>query len=100
MRALASLVETGKSGAYNLGIGRPHSVRQVIDAVQRVTGRKVPWTLAPRRPGDPAVLYAAAQKAKTELRWTPQFPEIESIVGTAWAWHQRHPNGYAGPGHS
>src|SRR5204863_9280348 len=57
VRALEALVETGKSGAYNLGTGHPHSVRQVIDAVQRVTGRPVPWRLAPRRPGDPAVLY-------------------------------------------
>jgi UDP-glucose-4-epimerase GalE len=100
VRALASLVETGKSAAYNLGTGRPHSVRQVIDAVQQVTGRQVPWTMASRRPGDPAVLYAAPEKAQTELRWTPRFPKIESIVGTAWAWHQRHPNGYAGPSRS
>ena len=49
-------------GAYNLGTGRPHSVREVIDAVERVTGRPVPWTLAPRRPGDPAVLYAAPRQ--------------------------------------
>src|SRR5207247_847399 len=58
VKALDAIVETGRSGAYNLGTGRPHSVREVIDTVERVTGRNVPWTLAARRPGDPAVLYA------------------------------------------
>ena len=100
VRALQSLVETGKSGAYNLGTGHPHSVREVIDTVQRVTGLKVPWTFGPRRPGDPAVLYAAAHKARVELKWTPRFPELESIARTAWAWHRGHPKGYADSGHS
>jgi UDP-glucose-4-epimerase GalE len=94
VRALDALIETGRSGAYNLGTGRPHSVREVIDTVQRVCGRQVPWMLAPRRPGDPAILYAAAQKARTELHWTPQFSELDAIVSTAWAWHKVHPRGY------
>jgi UDP-glucose-4-epimerase GalE len=94
VRALAAIVETGKSGAYNLGTGRPHSVREVIDTVERVTGRKVPWTLAPRRPGDPAVLYASAQKAQAELRWTPRYADLDTIVRTAWDWHRTHPHGY------
>ena len=87
----------GQSGAYNLGTGEPHSVREVIDAVERVTGRRVPWTLAPRRPGDPAVLYAATRKAKAELGWTPRFPGLDSMVRTAWVWRQNHPNGYGQP---
>jgi len=95
VRALDVLVDTAKSNAYNLGTGVPQSVRQVIDTVERVTGRRVPWTLAPRRPGDPAVLYATAQKAQTELGWTPRFPDLESVVRTAWAWRQRHPHGYS-----
>jgi UDP-glucose-4-epimerase GalE len=93
--ALEALVEAGKSGAYNLGSGRPHSVREVIDTVERVTGLKVPWTFGARRPGDPSILYAAAHKAQAELHWKPKFPDLESIVRTAWAWHQTHPNGYA-----
>ena len=97
VKALEAIVETGKSGAYNLGTGRPHSVREVIETVQRVTGRTVPWTLGPRRPGDPAVLYAAPHKAQAELHWTPQYPELESIVGTAWEWHRNHPRGYDEP---
>ncbi|HKB11772.1 MAG TPA: UDP-glucose 4-epimerase GalE [Vicinamibacterales bacterium] len=94
VKALEAIVETGRSGAYNLGTGRPHSVREVIDTVQRVSGRTVPWTLGPRRPGDPAVLYAAPHKAQAELHWTPAHPELESIVRTAWEWHSRHPGGY------
>jgi UDP-glucose-4-epimerase GalE len=94
VRALESLVRSGRSAFYNLGTGRPHSVKEVIAAVEAVSGRKVPWTLAPRRPGDPAVLYATAHKAQAELRWTPRLPTIESIVRTAWAWHQAHPHGY------
>jgi UDP-glucose-4-epimerase GalE len=94
VKALEAIAETGKSGAYNLGTGRPHSVREVIDTVERVTGRTVPWSLAPRRPGDPAVLYAAPHKAQHELRWTPRHADLESIVRTAWEWHRTHPHGY------
>jgi UDP-glucose-4-epimerase GalE len=92
--ALEAIAETGRSVAYNLGTGRPHSVREVIAAVERATGRAVPWTIAPRRPGDPAVLYAAAQKARAELHWAPRYVDIDSIVATAWAWHRSHPHGY------
>jgi len=94
LRALETIVETGKSGGYNLGTGRPHSVREVIDAVERVTGRAVPWALGPRRPGDPAVLYASPHKAHAELHWTPQHADLDAIVRTAWNWHRTHPNGY------
>ena len=95
IRAREALVETGKSGAYNLGTGHPHSVREVITAVERITRRAVPWTLAPRRAGDPAVLYAAPHKAEAELHWKPQFGDLDSIVRTAWEWHRTHPHGYA-----
>ena len=94
VRALEAMVETGHSMAYNLGTGHPHSVREVIDAVERATGRTVAWTLAPRRAGDPAVLYAAAHKAHADLRWTPRFPDLAAIVRTAWEWHRAHPHGY------
>ncbi len=95
VKALEAMVETDRSGAYNLGTGHPRSVRDVIDTVARVAGRPVPWTLAPRRPGDPAVLYATPHKAQAELRWTPRFPDLDSIVRTAWEWHRTHPRGYA-----
>jgi UDP-glucose-4-epimerase GalE len=94
VRALEAAMERGQSNVYNLGTGQPHSVRQVIAAVEQVTGRPVKWTLGPRRAGDPAALYALAQRARTELGWTPRFCDLKSIVGTAWAWHRAHPTGY------
>jgi UDP-glucose-4-epimerase GalE len=94
VKALQRLTDGGSSGAYNLGTGTPQSVRAVIDAVERVTGRPVPWTLGPRRPGDPAALYAAPGRAQHDLGWTPRFADLDAIVRTAWAWHQARPNGY------
>jgi UDP-glucose-4-epimerase GalE len=94
VKALEALAEAGRSAAYNLGTGRPHSVREVIDSVERVTRSAVARTIAPRRPGDPAVLYAAPQKAQSELHWKPQFAEIDTIVRTAWDWRRAHPRGY------
>jgi UDP-glucose-4-epimerase GalE len=94
VKALETIAATGSSVACNLGTGRPHSVRDVIRSVERVTGLKVAWTLGPRREGDPAVLYAAPQKAQATLRWQPRLGDLDSIVRTAWVWHQAHPNGY------
>lgn len=99
VRALEALADTARSTAYNLGTGTPHSVRDVIAAVERVTGRRVPWTLGPRRSGDPAVLYASSEKAQAELHWKPRFPSLDDIVRTAWAWHQRYPAGYRSTAH-
>jgi UDP-glucose-4-epimerase GalE len=96
VRALETIGETGKSGAYNLGTGRPQSVKDVIAAVEKATGAPVPWTLGPRRPGDPAVLYAAPHKANVELHWKPRFADLDTIVTTAWNWHRTHPHGYGG----
>ena len=96
VRAVERLARTAQSGAYNLGTGVPQSVKAVIASVERVTGLKVPWTLAPRRPGDPAVLYASADKARAELNWTPAYPSLDDIVRTAWTWRQSHPRGYQG----
>jgi UDP-glucose-4-epimerase GalE len=94
VQALEALIEAGRSAAYNLGTGRPHSVRDVIETTERVTGHRVPWTPGPRRPGDPAVLYAAPHKAQAELHWKPRYPDLESIIRTAWEWHRAHPHGY------
>jgi UDP-glucose-4-epimerase GalE len=94
VKALEAVMETDRSGAYNLGTGHPHSVRAVIAAVERVCGRPLDAALSPRRPGDPAVLFAAPQKARTELRWHPRFTDLDEIVRTAWAWHRANPGGY------
>ena len=80
---------------YNLGTGTPTSVLEVIKAVEKISGLKVPANFAPRRAGDPPALYADSSKAQRELGWTPKFKTIEPIVETAWRWHKSHPKGYA-----
>jgi UDP-glucose-4-epimerase GalE len=89
VRALRRLEAGGASQSYNLGTERPTSVREVVAAVERVTGRTVARSIAPRRPGDPAVLYAAAGRAREELGWVPARPDIDSIVADAWRWFQK-----------
>lgn len=79
---------------YNLGTGTPTSVREVIRAVEKVTGMKVSVVESPRREGDPPALYADSTKAQTELNWTPEYSSIEPIVESAWRWHKDHPRGY------
>ena len=87
-------LQPGKSGFFNLGNGDGYSVKQVIDMCEKVTGKKIPAIEKPRRAGDPPRLVAAANKAFTELGWKPQYPKLEDIVRTAWAWHLKHPTGY------
>ena len=94
--SLQALAGGGASAVYNLGNGRPTSVRQVLDSVERVAGRPVPYTKAPRRPGDPAVLYASSDRIKRDLGWRPRYEEIDTIVETAWRWREAHPHGYRG----
>jgi len=79
---------------YNLGTGQGFTVRQVIETVRKVTGHPIPAREEPRRAGDPAVLVASSDKIKRELNWQPQYPNLEDIVRSAWAWFQSHPNGY------
>ncbi len=81
---------------YNLGNGRGFSVRQVIEAARRVTGCPIPVVEAARRPGDPAVLVASSEKIRRELGWKPRYPELETIIATAWKWRRKHPRGYEG----
>ena len=75
---------------YNLGNGRGFSVREVIAAARKVTGRAIPAEEVPRRLGDPAVLVASSERIRRELGWTPQQPELEQIIASAWQWSQRH----------
>lgn len=89
VRALALLLTGGASDVFNLGSGEGFSVRQVVDNVERITGLKVPVKLGGRRSGDPAALVADATKAREMLRWRPQISDLDEIVYSAWAWHQR-----------
>jgi UDP-glucose 4-epimerase len=87
-------LQPGKQGFYNLGNGDGYSVREVIQACERATGKAIPALEQPRRPGDPPRLVASADKAVRELGWKPKFPKLDDIIATAWAWHKRHPDGY------
>jgi len=79
---------------YNLGAGQGFSVREVIEVARKITGRPIPVVESPRRPGDPAILIASAERIQRELNWRPQFPDLETIVASAWRWRLAHPHGY------
>ncbi|MHB8674813.1 MAG: UDP-glucose 4-epimerase GalE [Candidatus Limnocylindrales bacterium] len=81
--------------AFNLGSGSGFSVRQVVDVSREVTGHPIPAIEADRRPGDPAVLVADSRRAREVLGWQPRYDNLEAIIGSAWAWHQRFPKGFA-----
>ncbi|MGV7235448.1 MAG: UDP-glucose 4-epimerase GalE [Nitrosomonadaceae bacterium] len=87
--ALQSLESGVQSTAYNLGNGAGFSVMEIIEAVKRVTGRDVPVAMGDRREGDPSRLVADSTKIIDELGWEPKYPDIESIIQTAWGWHQK-----------
>jgi len=93
VKALAALEAGASSTQYNVGTGRPWSVKEVIDTVSRVVG-PVPWSPAPRREGDPSALYAASARTQAELGWQPRLSDLETIVAHAAAWHAAHPGGY------
>jgi UDP-glucose-4-epimerase GalE len=95
VHSLRRLADDGCSATYNVGTERPSSVRDVIASVERVTGRTVAHRSAPRRPGDPAVLFASAQRIRDDLGWTARRPELDTIIGDAWRWHSTHPRGFA-----
>ena len=92
--ALKALNEGSESKIFNLGNGHGYSNRQVIEVARKITGREIPVHEGPRRAGDPAVLVASSAKIQADLGWKPQYPDLESIVETAWRWHKAHPHGY------
>ena len=92
--AVEKLQRPGARFFLNLGVGKPHSVREVIDAVEQVSGIEVPVELAGRRDGDPPTLFADPSLAKDILGWEVKFPHLEDIVATAWKWHSTHPDGF------
>ncbi|MFT8973699.1 UDP-glucose 4-epimerase GalE [Zymomonas mobilis] len=93
LRALDQIHE--QSVIYNIGNGEGYSNLEVIEAVERVSGKKVPWEAAPRRQGDPAVLVADSTTLQRETGWTPHYAELDRIVETAILWREAHPDGYA-----
>ena len=89
VKAIQYLERGGETTAINLGTGEGHTVKEVIEAVERVTGRKVPRREVGRRAGDPPSLVADASRAGAVLSWRPRMSDLDSIVGTAWNWHRR-----------
>jgi UDP-glucose 4-epimerase len=83
-----------KSRVYNLGNGKGFSVKEVVETARKITGHAIPVKMGARRPGDPAVLIASSDKIRQELNWQPEYPDLHSIVESAWNWHKRHPHGY------
>jgi UDP-glucose 4-epimerase len=93
-RAHILALQSSRSEFYNLGTGGGSSVREVIAAAGKVAGKKIKVVERPRRPGDPPRLIAASAKIKSELGWKPQFQSLETILESAWQWHQKFPRGY------
>ncbi len=87
--AVEKLLEGSESKVFNLGNGTGFSVKEVIDSVERVAGKKPKFKIGPRRPGDPAVLVASSKAAREYLGWKPNFPDIDTIVETAWNWEKQ-----------
>ena len=96
LRALDVRLDDGSAVAVNLGTGEGRSVREVVEAARRVTGRPVTTVERPRRPGDPPELVAAVGRAASVLGWRAAHSSLEEILGSAWRWHQAHPHGYRG----
>jgi UDP-glucose 4-epimerase len=88
-------LEAGHHSIFNLGTAQPYSNLQVIQAVERVTGQKIPWAPGQRRAGDAPVLVADASRFSTVAGWKPKFVDIESMVESAWQWRLGHPGGYS-----
>ena len=92
--AIESL-EPGVARAYNLGSGSGTTILEVLHACEAAVGRPIPHAIVDRRPGDPGTLIATPEKIVKELGWEPKYPDITSIVETAWRWHGKYPDGYA-----
>jgi UDP-glucose 4-epimerase len=92
------VLQQGRSVRYNVGNGSGFSVRQVIEAVKRISGREVPHRVGPRRPGDPPVLVASNTLIRQETGWEPRYPDLDDIVRTAWAWRVANPRGFGDRG--
>ncbi|KRN31213.1 UDP-glucose 4-epimerase GalE [Weissella halotolerans] len=92
--ALKYLNDTKNSDSFNLGSSTGFSVKQIVDAARKVTGKPIDAEISSRRPGDPDVLVADSSKAKKVLGWTPNYDNVEDIIETAWNWKKNNPNGY------
>jgi len=92
--ALEALESGVPSRALNIGTGQGYSVREIVEAAERVTGMDIPVVEAPRRPGDPDVLVADPRAIREVLGWKPKYSDLDTIIRSAWNWHRTHPQGY------
>lgn len=92
--AVEYLMKGNESNIFNLGNGVGFTVKEVIETARKVTGDPIKTEVVPRRAGDPAVLIASSEKAKSILGWNPEYADLEQIISSAWEWHRTHPNGY------
>jgi UDP-glucose 4-epimerase len=92
--ALEYLRAGHESDIFNLGTGEGFSVKEIIDISRKITGHPIPVEIGPRRAGDPSVLVASADKAKSILGWAPRYSNVERVITDAWRWHKGHPEGY------
>ncbi|SFT85914.1 UDP-glucose 4-epimerase [Selenomonas sp. GACV-9] len=92
--ALEYLRKGGESNIFNLGNGKGFSVKEMIEAAKKATGKEIKVEMGKRRAGDPAQLIASSEKARKVLGWNPRYTDVEQVIGTAWNWHQKHPDGY------
>ncbi len=92
--ALEYLKNGGKSDIFNLGNGSGFSVLEVINSARTVTGMQLPVEVVERRPGDPSYLVASSQKARSVLKWEPEYPSLENMISSAYNWHKNNPDGY------
>lgn len=90
-------LKPGEQRFYNLGIGQGKSVFEIVAAAREVTGHAIPMDIGPRRPGDPPMLYANADKIRTELNWSAKHTDVRTMIEHAWRWFKNHPNGYEHP---
>jgi UDP-glucose 4-epimerase len=93
--ALEALAGGAVPSIYNLGNGNGYSVLEVVQATEKVVGKPLPKAFIKRRAGDPAILVASAERIKRELHWKPCYSDMQTIIETAWRWHQKKPLGYA-----
>ena len=94
IKALEFLQKENRSDIFNVGTGNGYSNKQILEMVKKISGVDFPVKIAPRRPGDPAAIWADNKKIKKVLGWQPKYSDLETIIRSAWNWHQSHPFGF------
>ena len=90
----AAVASTSVAGVVAVAVAVAPGVQEVVAAAEKITGHSIPTRIAPRRAGDPATLVASSDRIRRELGWKPQYPDLQSIIDSAWRWHREHPHGY------